>query len=72
MQVFAREDAHGEQLHQKHGLRGGMEKRLKFDDDPTSFYRIEKSDKRKIEQFKTIATYYKISPNNVDVSGLSK
>ncbi|WAR17772.1 ZN468-like protein, partial [Mya arenaria] len=84
LKVFRREDALNEHLRQEHGWTGGAErqhtdqegggaaKRRKLDEeDPKTFYNIEKVAERKIEKFKTMATYYKVFMKDLEVEGLS-
>lgn len=83
LKVFTREDALDNHLHQEHGWEpakrkaedqegGGMQKQRKLTDrDPSSMYTIQKVSDRKIEKFKTTATYYKISVKDIEVKELS-
>lgn len=83
LKVFTREDALDNHLHQEQGWEpgkrkaedqegGGMQKQRKPSDrDPSSMYTIQKVSDRKIEKFKTTATYYKISVNDIEEKELS-
>jgi hypothetical protein len=46
----------------------GIIKQLKKDDDPRQFYTIKKIKSQRIEKFKTTATSYKISFQNIEVT----
>ncbi|WAR14681.1 ZN358-like protein [Mya arenaria] len=81
LKVFTREDALNEHLHQEHGWLkakrasddqegGGAAKRQKLSVDPASFYTIEKIGEKKIEKFRSTATYYKVNINDIEVDGL--
>jgi hypothetical protein len=82
LKVFTREGALDEHLHQEHGWSreakrpfdnqegGGARKRRKLEEDPKTFYNIEKVGERKIEKFKTTATYYKVSIQDLEIEGL--
>ena len=82
LKVFTRDDALNEHLHKKHGWPrpkrsaenqegGGVAKRQKMEQEPSSFYDIEKVGEKKIEKFRSTATYYKVSINDMEVDGLS-
>ncbi|WAR09982.1 ZN358-like protein [Mya arenaria] len=81
LKVFAREDALNEHLHQEHGWPrakraldsqegGGAAKRQRLEEDPSAFYDIEKTGERKIEKFRTTASYYKVNIKDLEVDGL--
>lgn len=78
LKVFSRWDALEEHISKKHDQRGGgkrpsehekeqrLHKRQKLQSSPEDFYKIEKLHERKIEKFKTSATYYKIYFNDLE------
>ncbi|WAQ93906.1 hypothetical protein MAR_006377 [Mya arenaria] len=79
-EVFNREDALKEHLHQKHGWRsfkqpsdnqeaGGTLKKLEI--DRVNVYNIEKTGERRIEKFKTTASYYTVRIKDQEIQGLS-
>ena len=82
LKVFARENALNEHLHQQHGWPrvvkrpvenqegGGATKRQKLAEDPSRFYNVEKVGERKIEKFRSTATYYKVNIKDMEVDGL--
>jgi len=81
LKVFARKDALNEHLHQEHSWPrvkrsvenqegGGAAKRQKLAEDPSKFYDIKKIGERKIEKFKSMATYYKVNIKDMEVDGL--
>ena len=80
LKVFTRKDALDDHLHIKHGWSAaakrpaesqegaGMSKRPKLENlDPASLYTIKKVSDRKIEKFKTTATYYKILVKDFEI-----
>ena len=83
LKVFTRIDALDHHLHRVHGWEapthqasnqegGGVPKRQKVDErESSSLYTIKTVSERKIEKFKTTATYYKISVNDIEERELS-
>ena len=79
--VFNRSDALEEHIH-KHVQSGGgkrrkepedeavLRKRQKLQSSPSDFYKIEKLHEKKIEKFKSSATYYKIYFNDLQEKDL--
>lgn len=47
-------------------------RRLERDDDPAQYYNMLKVSEKKIEKFNTSASYYKISFNDLEVTGLGE
>ncbi|WAR08683.1 LOW QUALITY PROTEIN: hypothetical protein MAR_018641 [Mya arenaria] len=82
LKVFTRNDALDYHLRQEHGWTGGVKrpsdnqegggirKRHKLEQDPSSLYEIEKVGEKKIENFKTTATYYKVFVKDLEIQGL--
>ncbi|XP_052815380.1 uncharacterized protein LOC128242318 [Mya arenaria] len=82
LKVFTREDALKEHLRQDHGGAGGVKrpsndqggggeaKRKKLDEDLSAHYDIEKVSERKIEKFRSTASYYRIRVNDVEITDL--
>ena len=78
LKVFTRVDALDNHLHRVHGWEaakrqageqevGGVQKRRKVDErESTSMYTIKTVNEQKIEKFKTTATYYRISVNDIE------
>lgn len=86
LRVFTRRDALDEHFKQHDQVGGGavkrpiedkendnVTKRQKLDknDNPNDFYDIRKVSERKIEKFKTSATYYNISVKDIEFRDLS-
>lgn len=79
---FISEEAINRHLKQEHGWHravkrsvenqegGGAANRQKLAEDPSRFYDIKKIGERKIEMFKTTATYYQIHVKDVEITNL--
>lgn len=84
LRVFARGNAIDEHLNRKHGWPGvkrsaenqeggGAAKRQKLaEEDPSNYYNIEKVGEKKIERFRSTATYYKAKIRDVEKKRTSK
>ena len=82
LKVFTRDDAHNEHLHKEHGWPravkhsvnnqegGGVAKRQKLAEEPSRHYKIAKIGEKKIEKFKSTATYYEVKIKDIEVDGL--
>lgn len=83
LNVFTREDALDKHLHQQHGwtrVKGSLDtedggsaakrRRLDLREGPRSLYNLEKTGERKIEKFRTTASYYKVNVRDLEIQGL--
>lgn len=79
--MFSREDALNEHLHQEHGWHrvkrsadgkegGRAAKRQKLAEDASQLYDIKKIGEKKIEKFRSAATYCKVDIKDFGVEGL--
>lgn len=68
------EDTLNEHLHQQHGWgarkRSYAARRQKLENSLSQYITLEQIGERKIEKFKTTASYYKVSNQDIEIEGI--